>query len=63
MLNEKKFIKSQKECADMLGMSLEEYNEYLEKAKVNNDKIDNKIDNSFLKYINIKESQLKSRKD
>lgn len=63
MMNKNEFIKSQKECADMLGMTMKEYNEYLEKAKVNNNIKNDKIDKNFLKFINIKESQLKIRKD
>lgn len=63
MMNEKEFLKSQKECASMLGMSLKEYNEYLKKIKVNNNVKKDTSDNTFLKFINIKESQLKLRKD
>ena len=63
MMSEKEFIKSQKECADMLGMTLKEYNKYLEKSKVNDDIKNDTVDNKFLKEINIKESQLKLRKD
>lgn len=59
MMNEKEYLKSQKECASMLGMSLKEYNEYLKKTKVNNDVKKDTSDNTFLKFINIKESQLK----
>ena len=59
MMNEKEFLKSQKECASMLGMSLKEYNEYLKKIKVNNNVKKDASDNTFLKFINIKESQLK----
>lgn len=63
MMNEKEFLKSQKECASMMGMSLKEYNEYLKKIKVNNNVKKDTSDNTFLKFINIKESQLKLRKD
>lgn len=63
MMNEKEFLKSQRECADMLGMTLREYNEYLKKSKVNDDVNNDTVDNNFLKTINIKESQLKSRKN
>lgn len=34
MMNEKQFIESQKECADMLGMSLCEYQNYCQNLKV-----------------------------
>lgn len=63
MMNEKEILKSQKECADMLGMTLKEYNEYLKKTKVNDDIKNDIVDTNFLKAINIKESQLKLRKD
>ena len=48
MMNEKEFLKSQKECATMLGMSLKEYNEYLKKIKVNNNVKKDTSDNTFL---------------
>ncbi len=35
MMSEKEFIESQKECASMLGMSLDEYQEYCKNTKVN----------------------------
>ena len=63
MMNEKEYLKSQKECASMLGMSLNEYNEYLKKVKVNNNTKKGTVNNAFLKALNIKESQLKLRKD
>lgn len=63
MMSEKEFLKSQKECASILGMTLKEYNEYLKKSKVNNDIKNDTVDSNFLKAINIKESQLKLRKD
>lgn len=59
MMSEKEFLKSQKECASMIGMTLKEYNEYLEKVKVNDDIKKDTIDSNFLKAINIEESQLK----
>ena len=33
MMSEKQFIESQKDCANMLGMSLSEYEEYCKKNK------------------------------
>ena len=33
-MNKKRFIKSQKDCASMLGMSLKEYDDYRENIKV-----------------------------
>lgn len=35
MMSEKQFIKSQKDCAKMLGMSLSEYDNYCKNLKVN----------------------------
>ena len=61
-MNEKEYLKSQKECASMLGMSLNEYNEYLKKVEVNNNTKKSTVNNHFLKALNIKESQLKLRK-
>ena len=63
MMNEKKFLKSQKECADILGMTLNQYNEYLKKTKVNTNIKNTELDKNFLEILNIKESQLKIRKD
>lgn len=60
MMNEKEYLKSQKECASMLGMSLNEYNEYLKKVKVNNNTKKGTVNNAFLETLNIKRSQLKS---
>lgn len=63
MMNEKEFLKSQKECADILGMTLKEYDECLKKSKVNNNIKNDTIDKGFLENLNLKESQLKTRKD
>ena len=40
MFSKKEFLKEEKDCTDMLGMSLEEYREY-----VNNTKVPTKKDN------------------
>ena len=36
-MSEEQFIESQKECADMLGMSLSEYQDYCKNLKVTDD--------------------------
>ena len=38
MMTKKQFIKSQEECASMLGMSLDEYQNYCKNLKVSNEK-------------------------
>lgn len=64
MMNKKEFIDSQKECADMLGMSLKEYQKSIEKikapAKTKQTKRD--FDNSILEKLGLKSSDLKSGK-
>ncbi len=39
MLNSKEFLKEEKDCASMLGMSLEEYRSYVKNTKVPNQKV------------------------
>ncbi len=64
MMNKKEFIDSQKECADMLGMSLKEYQKNIEKIKVPTKTKQTKrnFDNSILEKLGLKSSDLKSRK-
>lgn len=65
MLNNKEVILEEKECAEMLGMSVKKYRESLKKVKapakenISDDKI--KYDNSVLNFLGIKESDLKKR--
>jgi len=68
MMTEEQFIESQKECADMLGMSLSEYQEYCKNLKVPDDtkEIVKKNDgntNKFLKFIEVSKTKLKTRKE
>ena len=68
MINEKNFFESQKECADMLGMSLSEYQEYCNNLRVPTDNKKNKEEKEnrtleMLKILEINESKLKCRKD
>ena len=68
MMSKKQFIKSQKECASMLGMSLSEYQKYCKDLKVpkqllneeKNEKI--KHDNSILKFLGLTPKDLKIKK-
>lgn len=62
MLNKKQLIKEQKDCADMLGMSLKEYQEYVKDTKIVSTKEENKniiYDNSILKSFGVGEEILK----
>jgi predicted transcriptional regulator len=61
MMTEKEFKESQKECASMLGMSLQQYQEHLRSLKVPKVEKDNirKYDNSILRKLGIEESMLK----
>ena len=66
MMSEKQFIESQKDCANMLGMSLSEYEEYCKKIKVPKQNIDeekNEYDNSILEFLGLTPEDLKVRKD
>ena len=65
MFSKKEFLKEEKDCADMLEMSLEEYCEYVNNTKVPTKK-DNqgkrKYDNSILTKLGLSSSDLKNRK-
>ena len=67
MMNEKKFLESQKECAKMLGMSLSEYQEYCKNLKVpTNKKNKTEKENKTLEILNffgLSKNKLKCRKD
>lgn len=68
MMSEKEFIESQKECARMLGMSLEEYVDYCKNLKVpkqalsetNDEK--KEYDNSILDFLGLTPKDLKNKK-
>lgn len=65
MISKKQFIREQKDCADMLGMSLKEYQEYIKNTKIVNKNEENEkvtYDNSFLKSFGVGEEILKKRK-
>ncbi len=68
MMSEKDFFESQKECAEMLGMSLSEYQEYCNNLRVptDNKKSDKEKENrtlEMLKILGLNENKLKCRKD
>ena len=65
MISKKQFIESQKDCANMLGMSLSEYEEYCKKIKVPKQNIDeekNEYDNSILEFLGLTPKDLKIQK-
>ena len=64
MMNEKEFIESQKDCADMLGMSLEEYEEFCKDVKIPEDTDDEnyEYDNSILESLGLTPNDLKTGK-
>lgn len=62
MMSKKQFIESQKECADMMGMTLVEYQNYCKNLKVPNKRKKEYNSNEFLKFLGINETILKKRK-
>ena len=68
MMSEKEFIKSQEECASMIGMNLKEYQEYCSKLKVPINNINNEYEKEdrtleLMNYLGIDKSKLKKRKE
>lgn len=64
MIHKNELIKEQKDCANMLGMSLNEYQDSLKNTKVPvKEKDISKVvyDNSILKSLGIKEKMLKKK--
>lgn len=68
MMSEKQFIKSQKDCAKMLGMSLSEYDNYCKNLKVNKQTLSEKkdekekFDNNILNFLGLTTKDLKTKK-
>lgn len=67
-MTEKEFLEEQEECAKMLGMTLEEYLEYLKNVKVPDRNFDSDYDEEkdkerLLNYFGISEDMLMKRKD
>lgn len=68
MMSKEQFIESQKECAEMLGMSFSEYQKYCETLKVPKEENENVLKkggntNKFLKFIGVSKKNLKTRKE
>ncbi len=64
MMNKKEYIREQKDCAKMLGISLKEYRTDLKNTtapKKEKDSKNIKYDNSFLKLFNASELDLKKK--
>lgn len=65
MMNRKEFIKSQKECAEMLGLSLKEYEQYCKNIKVSNkikkanDRKNDDYNKEILEFLKLDRSALK----
>lgn len=66
MKNKEELLKDEKDCAVMLGMTVEEYRKNLKKTKapaIKEKKYSKfEYDNSFLKFLGVDESILKKRK-
>ena len=65
MLSRKEFLKEEKECADMLWLTLEEYRKNLKDTKIIKRKESNKkqkYDNSILEFLGLSSKDLKRRK-
>jgi len=66
MSSKSEFLKEEKDCADILGVSLAEYHESLKNIKVTNKekKANNySFDNSILNCLGLDEECLKKRKN
>ena len=65
MLNKKEFLADEKYCADMLGMSVDEYRKYVTNTKIpTQEKCSDKghYDNSILNNLGLSKDDLKNRK-
>ncbi len=66
MSSKKEFFEDEKDCADMLGVSVEEYRNSLKNIKHSSKetKSDNySFDNSILDYLGLNEEYLKKKKN
>ena len=66
MISKDEFLKEEKDCADMLGVSIEEYRNGLKETKLpkGEKQSDNySFDNSLLSYLGLDEECLKKRKN
>lgn len=64
MISKKELLKEEKDCASMLGMTLEEYREYTNNTKCNISKKtkEKKYNNSILSKLGLNINDLKTRK-
>lgn len=64
MMSKKEFLDEEKDCASMLGMSLEEYRKYTNDVKVPavKTKSDKNYDNTILGKLGLSANDLKTRK-
>lgn len=62
MFNKEELIKEEMDCADMLGMTLEEYHKYISNAKVNIIEEEKKdYDNKILEELGLTVNDLKRK--
>lgn len=65
MISKDDFFNEEKDCADMLGVSIEEYRNDLKNTKLPTKEIKKNnysFDNSFLNYLGLNEECLKKRR-
>jgi len=64
MLTEKEFQREEKQCADLLGMSLKDYRKYVRETRIvtKEQKTNYKYDNSILSKLGLSSNDLKTRK-
>lgn len=64
MLNEKEFQEEEKQCADLLGMSLKDYRKYVRETRIvtKEQKTNYEYDNSILSKLGLSSNDLKTRK-
>ena len=65
MMNKKEFLKSQQECADMLGITLKEYNKDCKNTKISLRRTRRKkykYDNSILEKLGLTSKDLLGRR-
>lgn len=60
ILSKKQFMSEEKECAEMLGMTLKEYRNNLKNTKAFVHCSDKKQDNSILKSLGLSQKDLKT---
>ena len=64
-MNKQQFMKEEKDCASLMGLTLKEYRQSLKNAKVNNSVVNDtkkrKYDNSILERLLLSKKDLKHR--